>query len=89
MSSGPAKGDEKGVAAATDEVELARMGYKQELKFVRALVWMVSYPDAFFFFFADGNLVFCRYVTFEYPQQPLPHNLSSRTLVSRSRLSVS
>jgi len=34
MSSGPTKDDEKGVAVAADEVELARMGYKQELKFV-------------------------------------------------------
>lgn len=34
MSSGPTKDNEKGVAVAADEVELARMGYKQELKFV-------------------------------------------------------
>ena len=34
MSPGPAIDDEKGVAVAADEAELARMGYKQELKFV-------------------------------------------------------
>jgi len=38
MSSDPTTGDEKGVAVAADEVELARMGYKQELKFVCASV---------------------------------------------------
>lgn len=34
MSSSPAKDNEKAVTVAADEVELARMGYKQELKFV-------------------------------------------------------
>jgi hypothetical protein len=34
MSSSPAGDSEKGAAVAADEVELARMGYKQELKFV-------------------------------------------------------
>jgi hypothetical protein len=34
MSSGPTRDDEKGAVVAADEVELARMGYKQELKFV-------------------------------------------------------
>lgn len=34
MSSSPVKDNEKGVTTAADEVELARMGYKQELKFV-------------------------------------------------------
>lgn len=34
MSSSPIKDDEKAVAVAADEVELARMGYKQELKSV-------------------------------------------------------
>jgi len=38
MSSSPTKDDEKGVAVAADEVELARMGYKQELKFVCVFV---------------------------------------------------
>jgi hypothetical protein len=32
----PAKDDERGVTAATDEAELARMGYKQELKSVHS-----------------------------------------------------
>ena len=36
MSSSPTKDAEKGAAVAADEVELARMGYKQELKFVHA-----------------------------------------------------
>ena len=39
MSSGPADDDEKGVVVAADEAELARMGYKQELKFVHVSVW--------------------------------------------------
>ena len=34
MSQTAIKDDERGVTAAADEVELARMGYKQELKFV-------------------------------------------------------
>lgn len=34
MSLSPAKDAENGTAVAADEVELARMGYKQELKFV-------------------------------------------------------
>ena len=36
MSPNPTEGGEKGVTVAADESELARMGYKQELKFVRA-----------------------------------------------------
>lgn len=34
MSSSPTKDREKAVVVAVDEVELARMGYKQELKSV-------------------------------------------------------
>jgi hypothetical protein len=38
MSPSPVNGDERGVAVAADEAELARMGYKQELKFVHVFV---------------------------------------------------
>lgn len=62
MSSSPAKDDEKGVVVAADEVELARMGYKQELKFVHVSGCLVmSYPDAFTPFAGEIS-VFCRYV---------------------------
>ena len=40
MSLSPVKDAENGTAVATDEVELARMGYKQELKFVHTSVVM-------------------------------------------------
>lgn len=39
MSQTSSKDNEKGTAAVADEVELARMGYKQELKFVHASLW--------------------------------------------------
>jgi hypothetical protein len=62
MSSDPANDDEKGVVVAVDEVELARMGYKQELKFVHLSGWLaMSCPDTFAIF-ADESLVFCRYL---------------------------
>lgn len=45
MSPGPAIDDEKGVAVAADEAELARMGYKQELK--RELSLMQNFGVSF------------------------------------------
>ena len=38
MSSSPTKDAEKGAGVIADEAELARMGYKQELKFVHLSV---------------------------------------------------
>jgi hypothetical protein len=38
MSLSPTKDAEKGAEVVADEVELARMGYKQELKFVHVSV---------------------------------------------------
>ena len=42
MSSSPTTDAEKGPEVAADEVELARMGYKQELKFVHVPVGVMS-----------------------------------------------
>ena len=58
MSLSPAKDAENGTAVATDEVELARMGYKQELKFVHTPVGLCNLLT--FSFLADETSASCR-----------------------------
>lgn len=65
MSSSPTKDDEKGVVVAADEVELARMGYKQELKLPHLSVPWSRMLTLCFAFLTDANLALCRYVAFK------------------------
>ena len=87
MSSSPTKDAEKGPAVIADEVELARMGYKQELKFVHLSVRQCRVLT--FLVFADESSVSCRYNSFGFLREFVFHGLFTRTSVSRSLLSVS
>ena len=86
MSSGPTEDNEKGATVAADEVELARMGYKQELKFVY-LSAVVS-PAKIFPFSQTRPQSRAGTNSFKSPHE-FVRNPFFRTLVSRSPLSVS
>jgi len=88
MSSSPTKDAEKGPAVIADEVELARMGYKQELKFVHLSVRQCRVLT-FIVFLADESSVSCRYKSFGFLQEFVFHGLFFRTSVFRSPSSAS
>ena len=86
MSLSPAKDAENGTAVAADEVELARMGYKQELKFVHPSVVM-SFVNIFLSRRRDLSLM--QVNGSESLQELVFHDLFFRISVSRSPLLVS
>ena len=86
MSSSPTKDAEKGAAVIADEVELARMGYKQELKFVR---FSVRQCRVLTFVFRRRELSLMQVQQLLVPAGVCFHDLLFRTSVSRSPLSAS
>ena len=86
MSLSPVKDAESGTAVAADEVELARMGYKQELKFVHISV-VVSFANIFLSPRRDLSLM--QVNGSESLQELVFHDLYFRISVSRSPLLVS
>lgn len=88
MSSSPAKDAEKGPATvAADEVELARMGYKQELKFVHVSVgWCRVLTVSLSRRRELGLMQVHQFLVSVWPRF---HELFLRTLVYRSPLSAS